>query len=352
MWVPPAPSKDDGIKEVVLSPTFGRKVGSPVRLDDLIKPEERKTGRKSYVVGESEFRQAEKFRFGVGGVSVNERRAKKWAEAAASLSNPAAEALCLSEGWNGLSQNRAAGFQRLHEVAMDGHVGAITHLGAALHERGDRAQAAAWLHRGVSMDHSPAKALMDRLGLSHIEDAPEGELMAAARTKLEEDLAARTQAKLDAEQAAKEKAAREARDETDGADDNDDAQEDTDTDTGRAAQREEPRKKSGEGSKLEEMWLAVDEHQSGALNRAQVASVLSKMGLQADDETLDEAMTGTPPHTHTVCVCARARLCLCVCVCFCLSVYHTRTQTHTQNTHSHSLSRSLSPLFLLSLCRV
>ena len=52
MWVPPAPSKDDGIKEVVLSPTFGRKVGSPVRLDDLIKPEERKTARKSYVVGE------------------------------------------------------------------------------------------------------------------------------------------------------------------------------------------------------------------------------------------------------------------------------------------------------------
>ena len=49
--------------------------------------------------------------------------------------------------------------------------------------------------------------------------------------------------------------------------------------------------KSAEDVKLEEMRLAVDV-QSGTLNRTEVATVLSKMGVRADDDTLDLAMMG------------------------------------------------------------
>ena len=38
MWVPPAPKPEDGIKEVVVSPSTGRAANSPVRLNDLIQP--------------------------------------------------------------------------------------------------------------------------------------------------------------------------------------------------------------------------------------------------------------------------------------------------------------------------
>ena len=51
-------------------------------------------------------------------------------------------------------------------------------------------------------------------------------------------------------------------------------------------------KKSAEEANLEEMWLAVDVQQSGTLSRTDVASVLSRMGVRADDDTLDLAMTG------------------------------------------------------------
>ena len=83
MWVPPAPSEKDGIQAVVLSPTHARPRNSPIRLHDLIQPEKGERSYKSYVPGESEYRQAENFHFGVAGTSRNERRAKKWAEAAA-----------------------------------------------------------------------------------------------------------------------------------------------------------------------------------------------------------------------------------------------------------------------------
>jgi hypothetical protein len=218
MWVPPAPTEKDGIKPVVLSPTHARPTNSPVRLRDLIQPEKGERHYNSYVPGESEYTQAEKFHFGVTGTTRNERRAKKWAEAAAryhlsvvafgylpasspraharplrhqtpafrcatargmdhlsagdavvcSLKNPAAEAWCMSEGWNGMLQNRSAGHQKLLEVAMDGNVGAMAQLGAALYERGDKIQAVSWLHKGASMDHTPSKELMERFGLTHI----------------------------------------------------------------------------------------------------------------------------------------------------------------------------------------
>ena len=38
MWVPPAPKPEDGIKEVIVSPSTGRAANSPVRLNDLIQP--------------------------------------------------------------------------------------------------------------------------------------------------------------------------------------------------------------------------------------------------------------------------------------------------------------------------
>ena len=83
MWVTPAPSEQDGIKAVVLSPTNARPRNSPIRLHDLIQPEKGERNYNSYVPGETEYRQAENFHFGVSGTTRNERRARKWAEAAA-----------------------------------------------------------------------------------------------------------------------------------------------------------------------------------------------------------------------------------------------------------------------------
>ena len=55
---------------------------------------------------------------------------------------------------------------------MDGDVGAMAQLGAALYERGDKIQAASWLHKGAVMDHTPSKQLMERFGLTHIGMCP------------------------------------------------------------------------------------------------------------------------------------------------------------------------------------
>eukprot|EP01046_Picozoa_sp_COSAG06_P020804 COSAG06_NODE_1538_length_9150_cov_102.886200_10_plen_132_part_00 len=81
MWTPPAPTS--GIKDVVLSPQPNRAERSPLRLHDLIQPEEGSKAHRQYNPGASEFRQAENFHWGTSGSARNERRAKKWAEAAA-----------------------------------------------------------------------------------------------------------------------------------------------------------------------------------------------------------------------------------------------------------------------------
>ena len=60
------------------SPVGGR---SPVRLRDLV-PED--SEKEAYQEGETEYSQAESFLWGVGRAK-NDRRARKWAEAAASL---------------------------------------------------------------------------------------------------------------------------------------------------------------------------------------------------------------------------------------------------------------------------
>ena len=67
-----------------------------------------------------------------------------------------------------MAQNRAAGQKKLLEVAMNGNPGAMTQLGAALYERGDKVQAASWLHKGATMEYAPSIQLMERLGLTHI----------------------------------------------------------------------------------------------------------------------------------------------------------------------------------------
>lgn len=91
---------------------------------------------------------------------------------ACSLNNPAAEAVCIREGWNGMLSNRDLGQRKLLEAANAGHAGAMTQLGAALYDRGDNTAAASWLHRGVSMDYSPSKELMEKLGLVHVGTFP------------------------------------------------------------------------------------------------------------------------------------------------------------------------------------
>jgi Ca2+-binding EF-hand superfamily protein len=47
-----------------------------------------------------------------------------------------------------------------------------------------------------------------------------------------------------------------------------------------------------ENERLEMMWLQVDEDRNGTLDRSEVAAVLKKMGLSADDEDVEDAMTG------------------------------------------------------------
>ena len=105
-------------------------------------------------------------------------------------------------------QNRAKGHEKLLKAAMGGEAGAMSHLGAALYNSGEKVQAASWLHKGIQLNHEPSIKLMAEFGLHHIEDAPEGEIMAAAKAKLEEDKEARKQAKLKAEQEEEEKAER------------------------------------------------------------------------------------------------------------------------------------------------
>jgi hypothetical protein len=267
----------------------------------------------------------------------------------------------MTEGWNGMSQNRAAGHQKLLEVAMDGNVGAMAQLGAALYDRGDKIQAVSWLHKGAAMDHTPSKQLMERFGLTHIGMCPPSHRSAASiwltltniafRFLLLSPSTQRTRRRVSSwrpprlswrktsrhaglrslrrnrcpnasfsitsklfsrsaephpfllvfsEQAAKEKAERLARGEPEqepvpieivyGEDDDDD--DDEEQLSLREVEPEAASTKSSEDAKLEEMWLAVDAHQSGTLNRMDVATVLSKMGVRADDDTLDIAMTG------------------------------------------------------------
>ena len=43
-----------------------------------------------------------------------------------------------------------------------------------------------------------------------------------------------------------------------------------------------------ENERLEMMWLQVDEDRNGTLDRSEVAAVLKKMGLSADDEDVEE----------------------------------------------------------------
>ena len=65
-----------------------------MRLRDLV-PED--SEKEAYQEGETEYSQAESFHWGVGRAK-NDRRARKWAEAAASLGSHPAQAWCLQEG--------------------------------------------------------------------------------------------------------------------------------------------------------------------------------------------------------------------------------------------------------------
>ena len=142
----------------------------------------------------------ENLHWGASGARKNTDRAKKWAEAAASLNNPAAVAWCKSEGWNGMHQNRKQAHEEFLAAALTGDAGAACHLGAMLYEGGNTSEGATWLRKAAKLEHAPSIQLLDQWGLDHIDDAPEGEIMAAAKVKLEQDLEERALAKVQKEE--------------------------------------------------------------------------------------------------------------------------------------------------------
>ena len=113
------------------SPVGGR---SPVRLRDLV-PED--SQKEAYQEGETEYSQAESFLWGVGRAK-NDRRARKWAEAAASLGSHPAQAWCLQEGWNGGPLNATEAQAQFTKLSTAGHAGAQCHLGYQLTRKGVR----------------------------------------------------------------------------------------------------------------------------------------------------------------------------------------------------------------------
>ena len=54
----------------------------------------------------------------------------------------------------------------------------------------------------------------------------------------------------------------------------------------------EPESEEETDQELHEMWMEVDADRSGTLDRSEIAAVLKKMGLSAEQEDVDDAMTG------------------------------------------------------------
>ena len=187
----PAPSEKDGIKAAVLSPTHARP-RNPIRLHDLIQPEKGK--ELQFLCSASRSTDRQRILTWCRRHLLNERRARKGGgggQVVISMLScfakfsllahrrqvfrvPSANAhgmddlstallVCVSKiqrqrladgglEWDVAKQS--AGHHKLLEVAMDGDAGAMAQLGASLYDRGDKIQAASWLHKSGDGSHS------------------------------------------------------------------------------------------------------------------------------------------------------------------------------------------------------